>query len=90
MLQLIYIVAFIILAVLAFTNLIRNVITFSPGSQREINRQKRYSVPHPELLDNAGNVINEPLMVMKSMSVEEARQKLDSIYKSSPGGTVEE
>jgi hypothetical protein len=50
-------------------------------------------VPHPELLDDTGKPINEPLLVMRSMTVEDAREKLDAIYKSSPGnstGTQEE
>lgn len=41
--------------------------------------------PHPELLDSAGNMIKEPLLVMRSINVEDARQQLDAIYESSPG-----
>jgi hypothetical protein len=44
-------------------------------------------------LDERGNPINEPLLVMRSMTVEDAREKLDSIYNSSPNnntGTQEE
>jgi hypothetical protein len=43
-------------------------------------------VPHPELLDSDGRIINEPLLVMKSMTVEDAREQLDALYKSSPSG----
>jgi hypothetical protein len=38
-------------------------------------------------LDNAGNVIEEPLLVMKSIGVEDARQKLESLYKNPPEGS---
>jgi hypothetical protein len=49
----------------------------------------RYNaVPHPELLDDRGNPINEPLLVMRSMTVEDAREKLDAIYKSSPSNNT--
>jgi hypothetical protein len=41
--------------------------------------------PHPELLDSAGNIIKEPLLVMRSINVEDARQQLDALYESSPG-----
>jgi hypothetical protein len=42
-------------------------------------------VLHPELLDDTGNLINEPLLVMRSLSVQDARNQLDNLYKSSPG-----
>jgi hypothetical protein len=41
--------------------------------------------PHPELLDSAGNMIKEPLLVMRSINVEDARQQLDALYEASPG-----
>ncbi|MEO8891440.1 MAG: DUF2973 domain-containing protein, partial [Coleofasciculaceae cyanobacterium] len=43
------------------------------------------TVPHPELLDDMGNPINEPLLVMRSMTVEDAREQLDALFNSSPG-----
>jgi hypothetical protein len=46
----------------------------------------RQSPQHPEMLDENGRVINEPLLVMRSMTVEDARERLDAIYRSSPGG----
>ncbi|MBL1208458.1 DUF2973 domain-containing protein [Geminocystis sp. GBBB08] len=49
--------------------------------------QSNYRPTHPELFDNQGNPINEPLLVIRSVSVEDARQKLDSIYESSPSQT---
>jgi hypothetical protein len=109
MLQLLYIIAFTILAFLTIGNLLRSLLTLSIDSQRRYTpagrsqadwgplpgaASRRYSsVPHPELLDETGNPINEPLLVMRSMTVEDAREKLDALYKSSPGnstGTQEE
>jgi hypothetical protein len=105
MLHLLYLVAFTILAVLAISNLIRNLITLSMDSQRRyppgamspaglgrspFSASSRLgSVPHPELLDDTGNVINEPLLVMRSINVEDAREQLDALYKSSPGKSEE-
>jgi Protein of unknown function (DUF2973) len=43
------------------------------------------SVSHPELLDDYGNIVNEPFLVMRSMTVEDARERLDALYKASPG-----
>ncbi|MFM7365000.1 MAG: DUF2973 domain-containing protein [Cuspidothrix sp.] len=97
MLHLLYILAFTILALIAVGNLIRNLIMFSfdrernygnyPSSQGGLGyyaNRKQY-VPHPELLDSAGNVIKEPLLVMRSINVEDAREQLDALYESSPG-----
>lgn len=49
-----------------------------PSANRQIT-------PHPELLDNTGKFIKEPLLVMRSINVEDARQQLDALYESSPG-----
>ncbi len=46
---------------------------------------RRQYVPHPELLDNSGNIVKEPLLVMRSINVEDARRSLDALYESSPG-----
>lgn len=99
MLHLIYILAFTIIAVLAVTNLIRSLITLSGETQRTYPHNKKQSSPyqnsayrkqvnrlenvHPELLDSQGKRIDEPLLVMRSISVEDARQKLDSLYNES-------
>ncbi|MGB5596495.1 MAG: DUF2973 domain-containing protein [Crocosphaera sp.] len=97
MLHLIYIVAFTIIAFLAVSNLIRSLITVSMDSQRRYpdggktssQKDKKWKnsrkTMHPELLDERGNPINEPLLVMRSVSVEDARQQLDALYKASPG-----
>jgi len=102
MLHLLYILAFTIIAVLAISNLIRSLISFSIDTQRSYpnsrrtssaenqNRNRGMIVPqniHPELLDEQGRVINEPLLVMKSVSVDDARQQLDALYDSSPNKT---
>jgi hypothetical protein len=100
MLHLLYILAFTILAFIAVANLIRNLIMFSFDTQRIYpprsggsTNQGRYPYnsstkqfrPHPELLDATGNLIKEPLLVMRSINVDDARQKLDELYEASPG-----
>jgi hypothetical protein len=95
MLHLIYILAFTTLAFLAVSNLIRNLMTLGMESQSYRGNQARQSggsyssrlrsIPHPELLDEQGNVVNEPFLVMRSMTVEDARERLDALYNSSPG-----
>ena len=98
MLHILYILAFTVIAFLAISNLIKSLITLSTDSQRRPatmgnsstgNRGKASfssgSVPHPELLDSNGQPINEPLLVMRSVNVDEARQQLDSLYNDSPG-----
>jgi hypothetical protein len=98
MLQTIYLIAFTILAFLAIGNLIRNLIGFSmdvPQSRRMSNPNfQGYSyrtgvVPHPELLDDMGNVTTEPLLVMKSISVEDARARLDALYNNDSPSNAE-
>lgn len=92
-LHLIYIIAFTVLAVLAISNLIRNLISLSFDSQRSYSNQNSPSrfgsqtPPHPEFLDESGRLINEPLLVMRSMTVEDAREQLDALYESSPGAS---
>ncbi len=95
MLHLLYILAFTVLALLAVGNLIRNMVTLGMESQRSPGSQgraasstgQRRGVPHPELLDETGNIINEPFLVMRSMTVEDAREQLDAIYRASPGNS---
>lgn len=99
MLHLLYLVAFTAIAFLAIANLLRSLLTLSVDSQRlyspagrsPVNRySSQYNyVPHPELLDDMGNPINEPLLVMRSMTVEDAREQLDAIFKSSPGNRAD-
>ncbi|MEB3249461.1 MAG: DUF2973 domain-containing protein [Microcystaceae cyanobacterium] len=86
MLHLLYILAFTVIAFLTVSNLIRSLINVSLGSQRSPRSWQR-SLPnnyHPELFDEQGEAINEPLLVMRSVNVEDARQKLDAIFHASP------
>jgi hypothetical protein len=95
MLQVLYILAFIIIAGLAIANLVRNLFTLSQDAQRHYaprasaSSYRSNSIPHPELLDDMGNVINEPLLVMRSINVEDARKQLDALYQDSPGNSEE-
>jgi Protein of unknown function (DUF2973) len=97
MLHLIYILAFTILAFLAVGNLIRNLMMLATDSQRSYgspngraySRNRMFSVPHPELLDDSGNIVNEPFLVMRSINVEDAREQLDALYKASPSPSDE-
>jgi Protein of unknown function (DUF2973) len=97
MLHLTYILAFTVIAFLAISNLIRSLITVSMDSQhrysktsnsafgrREVNFGRANANVHPELLDESGQPIDEPLLVMRSVTVEDARQQLDALYNSSP------
>jgi Protein of unknown function (DUF2973) len=104
MLHVVYVIAFTILAVLAVANLIRNLVALGLESQRGFasgpgatnsQRSKGFlgqagQPAHPEMLDEYGRVINEPLLVMRSMTVEDARERLDALYNSSPGGDKRE
>ncbi|MFM2429365.1 MAG: hypothetical protein RLZZ511_578 [Cyanobacteriota bacterium] len=93
MLQILYMMAFVVIACLAVGNLVRSILTLGAEATRPIDPRSRLSqraatlrASHPELLDESGHVIEEPLLVMKSISVEDARERLDAIYRSSPGG----
>jgi Protein of unknown function (DUF2973) len=96
-LHIIYTLAFTTIAILAIGNLIRSILTLGVESQRPVSPRgsgnsfndgsgRRPSPQHPEMLDENGRVINEPLLVMRSMSMDDARERLDAIYRSSPGG----
>jgi hypothetical protein len=99
MLQIIYLIAFTILAFLAIGNLVRSLIGFSmdasqPRTMTNPNFQgysyRTGSVPHPELLDDMGNVTTEPLLIMKSISVEDARARLDALYHDDSSRSAED
>ena len=99
MLQIVYLIAFTILAFLAIGNLIRSLIGFSMDASQPRGITNRnfqgYSyqagtVPHPELLDDLGNVTNEPLLIMKSISVEDARARLDALYHNDSPSPAED
>lgn len=89
MLQLAYMSAFSVIAFLAFGNLFRSLLMFGLESQRSAPRSKPRSpysaANHPELFDDSGDVIDEPLLVMRSVTMEDAREQLDNLYDASPG-----
>jgi len=88
MLQLLYILAFTFLAFVAVGNLIRNLISFGQEAQKPLQpmpQSKPQITPHPEMFDEAGKVVQEPLLVMRSIGLDDMRDRLDAIYKSSPG-----
>jgi len=89
MLHLLYVIAFTVLAVIAVSNMLRNLVKLGTESRQPVKPYRNSSknlqrpVPHPELLDGSGDVINEPLLVMRSISIKDARDKLDALYESS-------
>jgi hypothetical protein len=94
MLHIIYILAFTTVAFFAIGNLVRSLISLSTESQRYYptpnpNNYASRPTPHPELLDDEGRLTQEPLLVMRSFTVEDARQKLDSLYNSSPSKSLD-
>lgn len=95
MLHLLYVLVFTVLAVVAVSNLIRNMFTLgrdmqgqdpSPWSDRPTQAARR-PTPHPEMLDDAGKVVDEPLMVMRAMPIDDVRSQLDALYNASPSGS---
>ncbi len=99
MLHALYIIAFAILSVLAVSNLIRNIVMFGTDARRAPRNQgfgnapangTVRSTPHPEMLDEAGRVVDEPLLVMKSISLEDAREQLDALYEGNADNASEE
>ena len=104
MLHLLYIVAFAIVAFFAISNLFRSMMVLGRDVRQGYGNAKdamnNASSPstsvsgnqpsHPELLDESGQVVREPYLVIKSISVDDAREKLDAIYKASPGGSSDD
>lgn len=98
MLHLVYILVFTVIALLAVSNLIRSLITLSAETQKfyppnynnsDRERPQTVKTVHPELLDELGKVIEEPLLVMRSVSVDDARSRLDALYNASPSKTID-
>lgn len=89
MLHLLYVLAFTILAVVAVSNMLSNMVRLGTEMNRppSPNKKSQRPVPHPELLDNSGDVINEPLLVMRSISIKDARDQLDALYDASSGSS---
>ncbi|MEM1311614.1 MAG: DUF2973 domain-containing protein [Cyanobacteria bacterium P01_C01_bin.70] len=99
MLHALYIIAFAVLSVLAISNLVRNIMMLGADASRP--RQSglgsstgesgsRSRVPHPEMLDGDGRVLDEPLLVMKSISLEDARERLDALYEGKSESAADE
>jgi hypothetical protein len=99
MLHALYIIAFAVLSVLAVSNLIRNIIMFGTDARRA-PRNRGFgnvpendgtrSAPHPEMLDDTGRILDEPLLVMKSISLEDAREQLDALYEGNSENTADD
>ena len=95
MLHALYILTFAVLSVLAISNLIRNLMLLGSDARRGPRNLSsgdnasggrfNNSIPHPEMLDETGRVVDEPLLVMKSISLEDAREQLDALYDNSSG-----
>ncbi|MEM9091331.1 MAG: DUF2973 domain-containing protein [Cyanobacteria bacterium P01_F01_bin.53] len=91
MLHLLYFLAFTVLAVLAVSNMIRNLVKLGTQVTRPMMQSEQTTkrpVPHPELLDESGDVINEPLLVMRSISIKDAREQLDALYDGTSNGSA--
>jgi hypothetical protein len=84
MVQILYIIAFALLSILAISNLFRNLVALSQSTTGHDRLLVQRTVPHPELLDENGKISQEPLLVMRSLNVEDARSRLDAIYEASP------
>ncbi|MGF1574469.1 MAG: DUF2973 domain-containing protein [Cyanophyceae cyanobacterium] len=87
MLQFLYLVAFALISFLTLRNLLGNLITLGREQQRPARRRR--PVPHPELVDEYGNLTDEPLLVIRETSLDEARNRLDSLYYESPDDVAE-
>jgi hypothetical protein len=91
MLHLLYLLAFTLLAVLAVSNMIRNMVRLGTEVNKPAQTAKsKRPVSHPELLNDSGDVINEPLLVMRSISIKDAREQLNALYESSGGSSSNE
>jgi Protein of unknown function (DUF2973) len=86
MLHLLYIAAFTIIAFITITNLIKSLVSvsFESGQQSRRRGQPQNLVKrHPELFDENGQPTDEPLLVIRSVNVEDARRQLDKLYQAS-------
>ena len=84
MFHFLYLLVFTALALFAVTNMIRNMVRMGtqmsqPPTSAKVNR----TTPHPELLNEEGSVISEPLLVMRSISIQDAREQLNAMYEAS-------
>ncbi len=92
MFHFLFILAFGTIATIAAINLVRSFMMLSSETRVYPNFQSNSPsqpprpkfTPHPEMLDDTGRPINEPLLVVRSLDVEDARQRLDNLYNASP------
>ena len=91
-----YIAAFLILTVIAVSNLVRNMMLLGSDTRRSsrptgaAGSTNQGSVAHPEMLDEAGRVTKEPLLVMRSISLQDARQQLENLYDGNQPASADE
>ncbi len=88
MLQILYLIAFALISFLALRNLVGSLVTLG-AEQQKAPRRRRRPVPHPELINDDGEVTDEPLLVIRQTSLDEARSRLDSLYYESPDDMAE-
>ena len=88
MLQILYLIAFALISFLALRNLVGSLITLG-ADQRKAPRRRRPQAPHPELVNEDGEITDEPLLVIRQTSLDEARSRLDSLYYESPDDMAE-
>lgn len=98
MLHALYIVAFTILAFLAVGNLFRNLMLLGADARRPPRKsasgwgqsgRDESLTPHPEMLDERGRVLEEPLLMLRSISLEDARERLDALYEGTSNQSEE-
>ena len=101
MLHPLYTLVFTVIAFLVVSNLIQGLIALTSNFRHRYSLKKNTSINqqtdwgntqetvHPELLDEIENSTNEQLLVMRSVTVEDVRKKLDALYNVSPGQSSE-
>ena len=81
MLQVIYLSLFALVSFLVIRNLFANLLAMSRNEMQPPSLRQRKRAVHPELLDEDGNVTDEPLLVIRSANLEDARERLDALYR---------
>ncbi|MEM6446865.1 MAG: DUF2973 domain-containing protein [Cyanobacteria bacterium J06642_2] len=79
MLQLLFLVLFAIVSFLTTRFMIGNLIALARSQNRPPQRHPKNI--HPELLDEDGNLTDEPLWVLRTDDIEAARSRLDALYR---------
>ncbi|MEO1131650.1 MAG: DUF2973 domain-containing protein [Cyanobacteria bacterium J06639_1] len=80
MLQLLFLVAFAIVSFLTARFMIGNLLTLSRSQASPPQRRKPQNI-HPELLDEDGNLTDEPLWVLRTDDIDSVRTRLDALYR---------